>query len=280
MTLSEFIKYGRETLKGTYPDREARNIIALLCRERLGVKEYECVTEPGLPVPDGLLPELENDIARLAAWEPVQYVLGTCEFFGESFNVSPDVLIPRPETELLVQEALHFALNCGEKPEVLDLCTGSGCIAWTIQNEVKDALVKAVDISAAALEVARAQFPGRRSPEFIKADILGPVPKLGSFDLIVSNPPYIMEKEKSSMRRNVLDWEPGNALFVPDEDPLVFYRAVARWSRSLLKAGGCGFVEINELLGEETSELFRAEGFPEVELMRDLAGKDRIVKFR
>lgn len=164
------------------------------------------------------------------------------------------------------------------------MCTGSGCIAWTLALELPGAQVTAVDLSDGALGVASSQDfreelrSGAKAPVFLKADILEPPPSdLGKFDIIVSNPPYVMESEKAMMRSNVLEHEPEMALFVPDEDPLVFYRAVARWAKSLLREDGFLMVEINEALGEETAEVFRREGFPDAKVVKDLSDRDRFV---
>lgn len=278
MTLSEFTRRGIASLQSVYPPREARNIVLMLTRERLGVEDYTYLVEPLRPISDIDAARLEDDVRRLLASEPVQYVLGRGDFFGRSFKLTPDVLIPRPETELLVQEALKFALDKEKPLRILDLCTGSGCIAWTLKMELPDAEVVATDISEKALELARSQFQGP-GPEFHRADLLGEIPFGGQFDIIVSNPPYIMEKEKSEMMPNVLEWEPGIALFVPDSDPLLFYKAISRWCSALLAPGGCCFVEINEKLGEETTGLFKADGFKNVQAKQDLSGRNRIVSF-
>ena len=167
------------------------------------------------------------------------------------------------------------------------MCTGSGCIAWTLALEMPGAEVTAVDISDGALAVASAQDfaeemarTGASAPKFLKADVLShPDSSFCQFDIIVGNPPYVMDKEKALMRANVLDHEPHLALFVPDDDPLLFYRAVADWARILLKPEGFGMVEINEALGPETADVFRSAGFSSVTIIKDLAEKDRFVVF-
>lgn len=262
----------------------------MLCSARLGVKSYTHIVEPGYTVPEELLPGLERDLVRLLASEPVQYVLGCAEFCGRIFHVDRRVLIPRPETELLVSLASGSIRAAGGKSRVLDLCTGSGCIAWSLALDFPEAEVTGADISPDALEVARSQFscsgtefPGS-GPEFVLADVLGSVPAVlerkGPFGLIVSNPPYVMNREKPSMRRNVLDYEPGLALFVPDDDPLVFYRACARWTDVLLAPDGCALFEINETLGDATASLMRSFGFGSAEVLPDLSGRARFVRVR
>lgn len=302
MLLSDFIRYAERSLSDLYPSPEARGIVSMLCSARLGVKSYTHIVEPGYTVPEELLPGLESDLGRLRASEPVQYVLGYAEFCGRRFHVDRRVLIPRPETELLVSLASEIMRAAGGKPRVLDLCTGSGCIASSLALDFPGAEVTAADISPAALEVARSQFSGPdpefpgsglvssgpdpvcSGPEFVLADVLGPVPspieRKGPFGLIVSNPPYVMQKERPSMRRNVLDYEPGLALFVPDDDPLVFYRACARWADALLAPDGCALFEINEALGDETASLMRSFGFGSAEVLPDLSGRARFVRVR
>lgn len=280
--LADFIRCSTEKLSSIYPQPEARNIVLMLCEEKLGVRPYTHIVEPDRTVPDGMVCELEDDLRRLLDSEPVQYVLGACEFYGRRFRLDRSVLIPRPETELLVREAVTKAMDMPGPVRVLDLCTGSGCIAWSILKEVQDASVVAVDISEDALALASGQFPGP-GPEFLKADLLDEIPDAldrKSFDLIVSNPPYIMEKEKAAMRPNVLEWEPEIALFVPDEDPLLFYRAIARWSERLLVPGGYGIVEINETQGSGVKQIFEGCGFMDVCVISDYFGKSRFVSFR
>ena len=292
MLLADFIRDGAARLENLYPSPEARGLVLMLCRERLGVSNYTHIVEPQTAVPDEQLPELERDLQRLCAGEPIQYVLGVAEFCDRRFAVGPGVLVPRPETELLVAEAVRTLQEMGleRAPRVLDLCTGSGCIAWSIALEIRDAEVTGVDLSETALAYARNQFGGSPSssagltggsPTFLQADVLDTEQAFegGPFDLIVSNPPYVLERERAQMRTNVLDWEPALALFVPDEDPLLFYRAVARWSQRFLRPGGVGIVEINEALGPETADVFREAGFKNVQNLPDFYKKVRFVRF-
>lgn len=278
MLLSAFIRESVAVLEKIYPSPEARGMVLMLCEERLGVRNYTHITEPKTEIPDDRLDGLRGDVARLSSGEPVQYVLGYADFFGRRFNVSPSVLIPRPETEMLVRDALDEGRRYGGNVRVLDLCTGSGCIAWSLALELPSSEVVAVDISPEALDVARSQFP-EGGPEFVQADVLscGDGFGRGKFDIVVSNPPYIMEGEKSLMRSNVLDYEPSLALFVPDADPLVFYRAVAGWLDSCLAPEGCCLVEINESLGPETAAVFRSAGYANVSIRKDFYGKDRFL---
>lgn len=297
MFLRDFIKESIASLERLYPGPEARNIVMLLCQTLLGVKSYTHITEPQTVIPPSSQPALDSAMERLLSAEPLQYVLGSASFYGREFCVTPAVLIPRPETELLVSLALsrlralssesslpaHFRL--GGPPSgfrVLDLCTGSGCIAWTIALEMPGTEVLALDISDSALEIAKSQaFQTPVPPQFLKADILDSEQAFdhGRFDLILCNPPYIMNKEKPFMRSNVLKYEPGLALFVDDSDPLIFYRAAARWAQRFLVPGGAAFFEINEQLGEQTAESILSFGFLNLQIHRDFAEKNRIVSF-
>lgn len=287
MLLSEFIKSGCESLREVYSEREARSIVVAYCCEVFGVQSYTHIVEPGTMVPSELEARALSDLSLLRSGRPLQYVLGYAWFCGRRFKVSDGVLIPRPETEEMVQKALEALSGCGEA-RVLDICTGSGCIAWSIALGAPGSRVTGVDISPEALSVAREQeslLSGEgvsfKAPEFIEADILGQdwFRGLGQFDVLVSNPPYICEEEKARMDRNVLDFEPSLALFVPDSDPLLFYRAIASAAGELLRDGGLGIVEINERFGAGTAELFSSYGFSDATVIQDFNGRDRFVSF-
>ena len=282
MLLADFIRDGARRLETLYPSPEARGLVLMLCAEKLGTTSYTHIVEPDTQVPADRQAELEDDLRRLCAGEPIQYVLGVAEFCGHRFAVGPGVLVPRPETELLVADAVRLLreMELERPPRVLDLCTGSGCIAWSIAREIRDAEVVGVDLSEAALGYARRQFPDG-SPTFLQADVLDTEQDFpyGPFDLVVSNPPYVLERERAQMRPNVLDHEPALALFVPDDDPLRFYRAVARWAQRFLRPGGAGLVEINEALGPETAAVFRDAGLKNVRTVPDFYKKIRFVHF-
>lgn len=296
MLLAEFVKAGTKALESLYPQKEARSIVLMLCEEVLGTENYTHIVEPEFKIDDKKLPELEAAMERLKKMEPVQYVLGHTEFYGRTFKVDPAVLIPRPETELLCRDAIKLGMRVyrmrspygknAEPVRILDLCTGSGCIAWTMALSIPGSRVTAVDISDAALEVAAGQdFASELKsketfkPEFIKADILDSEQEieLGPFDMVLSNPPYIMESEKEDMRRNVLEYEPESALFVPDDDPLLFYRAIARWSQRFMSPDGVGLSEVNESLARQTETVFKAAGYAHTEIVRDLSDKNRYI---
>ena len=296
MLLAEFVKAGTKALESLYPQKEARSIVLMLCEEVLGTENYTHIVEPEFKIDDKKLPELEAAMERLKKMEPVQYVLGHTEFYGRTFKVDPAVLIPRPETELLCRDAIKLGMRVyrmrspygknAEPVRILDLCTGSGCIARTMALSIPRSRVTAVDISDAALEVAAGQdFASELKsketfkPEFIKADVLDSEQEieLGPFDMVLSNPPYIMESEKEDMRRNVLEYEPESALFVPDDDPLLFYRAIARWSQRFMSPEGVGLSEVNESLARQTETVFKAAGYAHTEIVRDLSDKNRYI---
>lgn len=315
MFLKDLIKEGVNTISSLYPEGEAREMVLAYLEHRIGTTRHTHILNPDHSVSDDLVPEIRDAYSRMASGEPLQYVIGESWFYGRRFHVTPDVLIPRPETEILCRTVLSplevggmqdmppTARGCMRAAgstrgssipstfngvgRVLDLCTGSGCIAWTLALEMPGAQVTGVDISDGALAVASGQDfveemnrIGAKTPEFLKADVLGdPLTGLGMFDVIVSNPPYVMDSEKALMRSNVLDHEPHLALFVSDDEPLVFYRAVAEWALTLLKPGGRGVVEINEALGEETADIYRDAGFSDVHIIKDLNDKDRFVGF-
>ena len=281
MLLRNLISKGTETISQAFPEREAREMVLMFLQHSIGVTRHTHILEPSYEVSEEASAEALGAFGRMASGEPIQYIIGKAYFYDREFKVTPDVLIPRPETELLVREAVNWARRSGRKSlRVLDLCTGSGCIAWSMALELPGSEVTAVDISDGALAVAsRQKFECDVPPKFIKADVLaGPVEGLGTFDMILSNPPYVMDSEKALMRKNVLDHEPWLALFVSDEDPLVFYRAVAAWAQQLLKSDGLCLVEINESLGRQTAKVFEDTGFRDVEVLQDLNSRDRFIR--
>ena len=238
MLLADFVKEGISTLESLYPTKEARNIVLILCEELLGTKSYTHIVEPDYEIDESKKDLLYSDLKRLADGEPIQYVTGRAIFMDRTFHVTPAVLIPRPETELLCKEAVKIGMRMfrvrapygknAEPVRVLDLCTGSGCIAWTMALSIPNSKVVGVDISDEALAVASAQNfqPELKDkmytkPVFVNADVLGPASGLDDnarFDLVLSNPPYIMESEKAEMRKNVLEHEPSLALFTLESE--------------------------------------------------------------
>lgn len=268
-------------------------MVMYYCTEVFGFPVYQHITEPATEVPAELLEVALDDMRRLAASEPLQYVLGYTEFCGRRFAVDERALIPRAETEVLCQEAEKLA---GSEPlRVLDLCTGSGCIAWTLALDLPGSGVVATDLSQDALDLADSQFrtasgrparlaKGALRPRFVCADLLDVEATVaetgGAFDLLTANPPYVMVAEKADMRQNVLGWEPHMAIFAPEEDPLVFHKAIAEVALRLLVPGGRGIVEINSELPDQTTAVFTAAGFEEVRIIPDYFDRPRFISFR
>jgi release factor glutamine methyltransferase len=273
-----------QALGAAYPEAEAQAIAALVLETLLGFSPLQRRLQANAPVPPAVAERLPGLAARLLAHEPVQYVLGEAHFADMVLEVTPATLIPRPETEELVQLAARAnAIRPGLT--VLDVGTGSGCLALGLARALPSpARVLAVDISAAALAVAR-RNAARYAPlvEFQELDILRELPAglaLGSLDVLASNPPYVRASEQPLMRENVLAWEPATALFVPDDDPLLFYRRLAVVATQLLRPGGQVWLEINEALGPETAALFATTDFTDVTVQPDFFGRPRFVRAR
>ncbi len=252
---------------------EICSIIYLLLENKFGLTKVEVMT--GKEIEPVKLDYFKDIIQRINRHEPIQYVLGKAEFYGRGFAVDGSVLIPRPETELLIRAVLK---EKNFSPTIFDIGTGSGCIAITLAVEIPSSEVYAIDISEEALTVAQQNSKNHKAKvNFSKFDILANEKLEHRFDIIVSNPPYIAESEKKEMNSKVLDFEPPLALFVTDKDPLVFYKVIARKGKSLLKPGGKIFVEINERFGKELKQHFRNEGYSNVSIEKDINNKDRIL---
>ena len=264
-----------DALGRRYDAQELETIKRALCTELLGVSALAFYTKDTL----SLTPEqevlLENALKRLEKGEPLQYVIGSTPFCGLTFKVDGRVLIPRPETAELVEWVVQDA---GSKGSLLDVGTGSGCIAVSLAYRLPGWKVQGWDISDGALEVARenSRLNGTEV-EFRKVDILNASAD-SSFDVIVSNPPYVMESEKAQMEDTVLEFEPHLALFVSDSDPLLFYKAIAAFGHRTLNTGGRLYFEINPLLVEEMKEMLMGAGYREVEVRNDIFGKPRMIK--
>lgn len=265
------------TLESLYGNGEARAITDYVLDVCFGLSKADILCGAVDEMTAEKTAELNKIFSRLTESEPVQYVLGRAEFSGRWFNVRPGVLIPRPETEELCAW-ITVDSKTSVSPKVLDIGTGSGCIAITLQLDMPESKVTAWDISADALDVARenAQQLGA-NVNFVKQDALNAKPE-GEWDVIVSNPPYICEKEKKDMAVNVLEHEPHKALFVPDADPLLFYRAITRLAVQTLSKGGRLYFEINPIYADDTCRMMRAEGMTAVELRSDMYGKQRMAK--
>lgn len=265
------------TLEPLYGNGEARAITDYVLDVCFGLSKADILCGAVEEMTAEKTAELNKIFGRLMEDEPVQYVLGRAEFCGRWFSVRPGVLIPRPETEELCAWITADS-KASASPKVLDIGTGSGCIAITLQLDMPESKVTAWDISADALDVARenAQQLGA-NVSFVKQDALNAKPE-GEWDVIVSNPPYICEKEKKDMAVNVLEHEPHTALFVPDADPLLFYRAITRLAVQTLNKGGRLYFEINPIYADDTCHMMRAEGMTAVELRSDMYGKQRMAK--
>ena len=286
MTLREFINTCMERLAPLYPEPEAKSIAFRLLEHYTDIPSYKYISEPDLVVDASEVAPLVAAIDELETGRPLQYVLGVTEFCGHRFKVGEGCLIPRPETEELVSRIIDdlYADQADGQPDtvdddgpfnILDLCTGSGCIAWSLAAEFPEAMVYGCDLSDAALRYACKQRVkvGGAKPIFFTADVLAAPPAgLPQFDVIVSNPPYICVSERADMRPNVVNFEPVEALFVPDEDPLCFYKAIARWADALLRPDGHIYLEINERFGPEVAALF-----PGSAVYPDISGRDRFV---
>ena len=269
-------------LAADYPEREARALARHVLEVRFGVTQTDiCLgRERNFSIEERQ--ELENIVNRLLRREPLQYVLGQADFCGRTFTVAPGVLVPRPETEELVGWIVGEEGHTGRPASALDIGTGSGCIAVTLALELPQVRVAALDISAEALTIARRNAATLHARvDFRQADILSMAAEDGpgtEWDFIASNPPYICEREREDMDDNVRLHEPELALFVPDSDPLLFYRAIGQYALRTLKAGGRLYVEINRAYGRETAQLFRELGLRDIELRKDIYGNDRMIR--
>lgn len=288
MLYKEFIESVEGRLEPIYGNLEGRAIALRLLQHFCGISSYEHIINPEVEISEENMIELEKAAAELVTARPLQYVLGFQEFYGRKFRVEEGVLIPRPETEELVKWILEEQVTKSSGTRVLDAACGSGCIGITLACEITNSEVFALDLSDKAIEVTTANAKEnsdsyRSSFMPFKCDILrGPsgqrIIEKHSLDILVSNPPYVKECERKEMRRNVLDFEPAEALFVPDNDPMLFYRALCEWGVELLKPSGRIYLEINEAHGAMVAKLLESGGFTDVTIRRDLSGKDRMVR--
>ena len=265
-----------EGLANDYSDGEIKALTRIIATELLGVAQMAFYLKDDITLTTEQQALLDNAIERLKKQEPIQYILGYSDFCGLRFKVTPATLIPRPETSELVEWIANEATG---KESILDIGTGSGCIAVSLAHKLPQSKVTAWDISSEALAVATENSKANgQAVTFEQVDILAYEPTGELFDIIVSNPPYIKENEKEAMHSNVLDWEPHTALFVPDSDPLLFYRTIAEKGLTLLKPGGRLYFEINRAHGKETMEMLAALGYTAIELRKDFADNDRMIR--
>ena len=286
-------KHYASELEKIYGSDEANALIMILLEHYFGIDRVKIAMDPKLRLSESELLTLHFAVKELLKNKPVQYILGETEFCGMRFFVDENVLIPRPETEEMVHiigarrdkaslVRTGFDVETDDRPSILDIGTGSGCIAISLAKLLKNSVVTAVDVSEKALKVAKKNAESNGvDVNFIKDDILNPQnPELldKQYDIIVSNPPYVCKSEKTEMRANVLGYEPSSALFVSDNDPLIFYRKILEFAQKSLKPDGEVWFEINEKFGEEMKNLCVKMGFKDVEIIKDFRERDRILR--
>ena len=275
MILKEAIEQLKSGLAGVAEPQEVQAMIRVICEDIFNYDQVDVALRQESELPDFAQERITDAIARLRRHEPLQHIVGTARFHGHKFKVTPAVLIPRPETEQLVD--LIIDENPGSDLRVLDMGTGSGCIAISLARALKFAQVDALDVSRDALAVARENAESLKvKVRFFESDMLAPQPP-ARYDIIVSNPPYICWSEREAMEPNVKDYEPGQALFVPDNDPLLFYKAIAPYAVQSLERGGRLYLEINRRFGNEVKRLLEDNGFDEVRVIDDSYGNPRFV---
>ena len=278
MQLKSLQNFFQNGLIGYYPKEEINAFFYRICEQHLNYKRIDVSLKSETLITPETFEYFETLISRLLTYEPIQYILGTTSFFGLEFKVDTNVLIPRPETEELVAWILKEA-DSSQPLKILDIGTGSGCIAVSLAKHFPNADVYALDVSPAALEMA--QYNGQQNGvqlNGIQANVLEWENTELQFDIIVSNPPYVRESEKERMAPNVLEHEPHLALFVENNNPLVFYQAIVALSKQALKKQGLLYFEINEYLGQETKALFSSDDFENVQLKTDIFGKNRMMR--
>jgi len=286
MTLDEARKEIIKSILNIYEQNEANNIAELLMESFTKLSRSERITKGNETLPNAQKNLLQSSIFRLQKHEPIQYIINEAWFAGMRFYVDRNVLIPRPETEELVEWVVgeyspDSYRDQGSGFKILDVGTGSGCIAIALKNKLPLAEVWACDISDQALNIARINADALHATiDLVPLNFLDPDQRkqLPNVDVIVSNPPYVPENEKTEMKKNVVEYEPSTALFVSDGDPLIFYKAVAEFGREKLNKGGSIYAEIHENLGEPIKGLFLSEGYQTVQLKKDLQEKDRMIK--
>lgn len=278
MTISELKRSFLAELTKEYPCEEANSFFGLLAEAYLEMSRLQVALQRDKEISDADLAKFQSAKQRLLKHEPIQHILGETDFFGLKFLVSKDVLVPRPETEELVQWILDDLDSENKQIKLLDIGTGSGCIAISLAKSLPEAEILAMDISAKALEIAKLNAAKNKVViNFAEKDVLKLEKLEQDFNLIVSNPPYVRELEKDDMHPNVIDYEPETALYVKDDDPLIFYRKITGLAQKALVPGGEIYLEINQYLGPETEKLLQDYGF-KTELRKDIYGNFRMLK--
>ncbi|CAL65615.1 peptide chain release factor N(5)-glutamine methyltransferase [Christiangramia forsetii] len=278
MRISQLKKQFSVQLEGEFPSTEIMSFFYILTEEYLGMQKVDIALNPTQEISKEEQTKFESALNRLKKHEPIQYITGNTEFFTRKFLVNKSVLIPRPETEELVEWIISDHRSTGQELKILDIGTGSGCIPISLAKELEDAKVSSFDISSEALLIAKRNAKLNAADVlFRKLNILEAEELEGQFDIIVSNPPYVRELEKKEMHQNVLDHEPKLALYVEDENALIFYKKIAELAVKSLNPAGCLYFEINQYLAEETKSLVQQFGF-ETELKKDIFGHYRMLK--
>lgn len=269
------LSFIRKALKNSYSSQEIESFIGIIFKHIYNYSKYELIVNNDLTLDEEGVKKIEQIVNRLEDHEPIQYILGEGWFYDELFHVKPGVLIPRNETEELVD--LIIKRHTGSKGKILDIGTGSGCIAISLKKHLKDFRLLACDVSEDALIIARENAHVLQVDiDFFNFDVLSDKPLPGQYDIIVSNPPYVTRREMQQMEPNVLDHEPHLALFVPDDDPLLFYRAIVQHAQNALVDGGSLYFEINENYAREMLALLAAYGM-KAEVLSDINGKPRML---
>jgi release factor glutamine methyltransferase len=282
--ISEIARFIKVELKDFYDVKEINSFIYILFEKYCGINKVNFLSEPNQTVSESELLKINFAVKDLKSYKPIQYIIGNTEFFGLNFLVNSSVLIPRQETEELVNWIISDNKNTKAKLNVLDIGTGSGCIAIALSKSIPDSTVTAIDISEKAIQTAKRNAElNTVEISFVEADILNfsdyfSLKEISEkFDIIVSNPPYVTKAEKKEMKANVVEYEPNIALFVEDEDPLIFYSAILDFASGNLTDKGKLFFEINESLGKETLRLIEEKGFSKYILKKDINNKDRMI---
>lgn len=269
--------YIEQELTDFYPQSEIKAFTRIILEDACGLSVTDVRTRKFNNLSESHVQKVEDILLPLKNYEPIQYILGETEFYGLTFNVDKNVLIPRPETEELVEWILSE--NSIKSPQILDIGTGSGCIAVALAKKIPDAEIRAWDVSPEALKVAFKNAERNAvKVHFLQKDVFSDVNDTPLLDIIVSNPPYITESEKQEMEKNVLDFEPSTALFVPDNHALMFYERIADIAFEKLHSGGTLFFEINRAKGNEVVEMLSEKGFKDIVLKKDLCGNLRMIK--
>ncbi len=277
MNLSDFRTVFNHNLSELYPKTEIDAFFFRLVKDRFNFELTDVFTKPHFEILDSELTEMNSVLERLKHKEPIQYILGKTEFYGLEFLVNKHTLIPRPETEELVELIIN-KLSDLENCSILDIGTGSGCIAISLKKHLENSEVSAIDFSENALKMAQKNADLNKTDiNFIQKDILKTEELPQKYDVIVSNPPYVRNLEKQEMKDNVLNFEPHSALFVDDENPLVFYDKIADLAQKHLNKNGLLFFEINQYLGNEMEELLNQKNFKNIEIKNDMFGNARMV---